>query len=165
MSLFFRMLYVLLLSRRRERLPVVGARSVLRLRVLPNDLDVNLHMNNGRFLTICDLNRVDLFIRTGLARLMMREGWRPIIAEHTMTYRKPLRPFQRYEVVMEVVGSDERAFRMTHTFLLPGGVVAAEGTSVGVVRGKGGVIPPGEVLRRLAEGGGGARKLEEGARR
>ncbi len=150
MSLFFRMLYVLLLSRRRERLPVVGARSVLRLRVLPNDLDVNLHMNNGRFLTICDLNRVDLFIRTGLARLMMREGWRPIIAEHTMTYRKPLRPFQRYEAVMEVVRADERAFHMTHTFLVDGRV-AAEGTSVGVVRGKGGVIAPDEVLRRLGE--------------
>lgn len=152
MSLFFRMLYVLLLSFRRERMPVVGGRSVLRLRVLPTDLDVNLHMNNGRFLTICDLNRVDLFIRTGLARLMVREGWRPIIAEHTMSYRKPLRPFQRYEVVMEVVGADERAFHMTHTFLVKG-AVAAQGTSVGVVRGKGGVIPPGEVLRRLAEAG------------
>lgn len=149
MSLIFRMLYVLLLSRRRERLPVVGARSVLRLRVLPNDLDANFHMNNGRFLTICDLNRVDLFIRSGLAMLMKKEGWRPIIAEHTMKYRKPLKPFQRYQVVMEVERADERAFYMTHTFLVDG-QVAAEGTSVGVVRGKGRVIPPAEVMDRLA---------------
>jgi acyl-CoA thioesterase FadM len=155
MSLLLRMLWVLFLSRRRERLPVMGARSVLRLRVLPNDLDVNLHMNNGRFLTICDLNRVDLFIRTGLAKLMLREGWRPIIAEHTMKYRRPLKPFQRYEVVMEVVGADERGFQMTHTFLADGRV-AAEGTSVGVVRGKGEVIPPDEVLRKLQEQNAGA---------
>lgn len=149
MSLIFRMLYVLFLSRRRQRLPVLGARSVLDLRVLPNDLDANLHMNNGRFLTICDLNRVDLFIRSGLARLMAREGWRPIIAEHTMKYRKPLKPFQKYQVVMEVERADEKAFYMTHTFLLDG-QVAAEGTSVGVVRGKGRVIPPDEVMARLS---------------
>jgi acyl-CoA thioesterase FadM len=150
MSLILRMLYVFLLSRRRERLPLLGARSTLRLRVLPNDLDANLHMNNGRFLTICDLNRVDLFIRSGLMKLMMREGWRPIIAEHTMKYLKPLKPFQRYEVVMEVERADERAFYMTHTFLVDG-QVAAEGTSVGVVRRKGGVVPPDEVMARLAE--------------
>ncbi|MDC0434241.1 thioesterase family protein [bacterium] len=34
--------------------------------VLPNDLDLTMHMNNGRYLTICDFNRVDLFVRSGL---------------------------------------------------------------------------------------------------
>ncbi len=153
MSLLLRMIYVLALSVFRERLPVVAARSSLRLRVLPNDLDVSLHMNNGRYQTICDLNRVDLFIRSGLAGVMLRERWTPLVTEHTMRYRRPLGPFQGYEVVMEVVGWDERGFHMTHTFR-SGDRTVAEGTSVGVVRGREGVVPPEEVLRRVRESAG-----------
>lgn len=150
MSLLLRMIWVLLTSRSRGDLPMTeGARSTLRLRVLPNDLDVNLHMNNGRYLTICDLNRVDLFIRSGLARLMIRQGWRPIIVEHTMTYRRALQPLQSYEVSMTVTHWDERAFHMTHQFRV-GDKVVAEGTSKGVVHGKGGIVPPQEVVRQLA---------------
>ncbi len=40
--------------------------SVLTLRVLPNDLDPSLHMNNGRYLAIMDLGRIDLLIRSGI---------------------------------------------------------------------------------------------------
>ncbi|MGA7593853.1 MAG: acyl-CoA thioesterase, partial [Gallionella sp.] len=90
MNLFFRMLYVFLLAQFRESLDIGNSLSRLDLRVLPNDLDINLHMNNGRYLTICDLNRIDLFIRTGLLKAMFRRNWIPVIAEHTMTYKKPL---------------------------------------------------------------------------
>lgn len=48
MNLMLRMLWVWWLSLRRERLPVGRAESRLTLRTLPNDLDVNFHMNNGR---------------------------------------------------------------------------------------------------------------------
>jgi len=65
-------------------LPAGQAISELTLLTLPNDLDINLHVNNGRYLTLCDLNRVDFFIRTGLARVMLARGWVPIVAEHTM---------------------------------------------------------------------------------
>ena len=30
------------------------------MRVWPNDLDTNAHMNNGRYLTLMDLGRFDL---------------------------------------------------------------------------------------------------------
>ncbi len=76
------------------------SRNSLSLRVLPKDLDINLHMNNGRYLTLCDLTRVDMFMRSGLAKTMIKEKWRPIIAEHTMTYKKPLKLFQKYDLVL-----------------------------------------------------------------
>ncbi len=155
MSLIFRMLYVLLASYFKPRLPIEKPENALTLRVLPNDLDINLHMNNGRYLTICDLTRVDMFIRTGLARTMHKEGWMPVIAEHTMTYKKALRPFQKYEVRMTITGWNERVFFMTHTFLVHDKVVA-EGTSQGVIVGRGRVIPPTQVMEavvhRLAGG-------------
>src|SRR6185503_3961101 len=34
--------------------------SNLSLRVWPNDLDLNIHVNNGRYLTLMDLGRMDL---------------------------------------------------------------------------------------------------------
>jgi acyl-CoA thioesterase FadM len=138
-------MYVFILSLFKDRLPAAKTSSTLTLRVLPSDLDVNLHMNNGRYLTICDLNRVDLFIRTGLLKSMSRRKWMPIIAEHTMTYKKPLRMFAKFDVIMTLDNWDEKYFYMTHIFRRDD-VIIAEGTSRGVVRGKAGVIAPTEVL-------------------
>lgn len=80
MNLFLRLFYVLAASFFRPRLPAGQATSELTLLTLPNDQNINMHVNNGRYLTLCDLNRVDLFIRSGLARVMLKRGWMPIIA-------------------------------------------------------------------------------------
>lgn len=149
MNLVFRLLYVLVLSLFRERLPLTAVESRLGLRTMPNDLDVNLHMNNGRYLTICDLNRVDLFIRTGLLKVMLRKKWMPMVAEHTMTYKKPLKVFERFDVSLAVTHWDEKFFYMTHTFEA-GGRIVAEGTSRAVVRARDGVVRPDDVLAAVA---------------
>jgi len=148
MNLIFRLLSVLLTAYFKPALAVEKPTNALRLRVLPNDLDINLHMNNGRYLTLCDLTRVDMFIRTGLAKTMWQQGWMPVIAEHTMTYKKALRPLQKYQLQMEVTGWDERHFFMTHRFVI-GDRIMAEGTSRGVIVGKQGVIPPIEVMKEV----------------
>jgi len=148
MSLIFRMFFILLASLFKPRLPIDKPSNALLLRVLPNDLDINFHMNNGRYLTICDLTRIDMFIRTGLAKTMLKEKWIPVIAEHTMKYKKALRPFQKYRVTMDVTGWDDRSFFMTHTFLVKDRIVA-EGTSLGVIVGKNGVVPPSTVIERV----------------
>jgi len=148
MNLFLRLFYVLLASVFRPRLPVGPATSELTLLTFPNDLDINLHVNNGRYLTMCDLNRVDLFIRTGLARVMIKHGWMPIIAEHTMNYRRPLGIFKRFKSTMHLTHWDEKHFFMTHHFTINDKTIA-EGTSKGVVRGKDGVISPADVIAAI----------------
>ena len=146
MNLIFRMLYVFILSLFREPLGIGNSVSTLNLRVLPNDLDINFHMNNGRYLTICDLNRVDLFIRTGLLKAMFRRNWIPVIAEHTMTYKKPLALFERFRVELEVTHWDEKYFYMNHTFH-SGERLIAEGTSKGCVYARGsGVVNPADAI-------------------
>lgn len=94
MSLIVRMLFILLASVFKPRLPIEKPKNALSLRVFPNDLDINFHMNNGRYLTICDLTRIDMFIRTGLAKTMLKEKWIPVIAEHTMKYKRHYGPFR-----------------------------------------------------------------------
>lgn len=150
MNLLLRLIYVFILSLFRERLPVGVAVSRLNLRTLPNDLDLNLHMNNGRYLTICDLNRVDLFLRTGLARVMLQRGWMPMVVDHTMNYKRPLKLFERFEVVLKVTHWDDKFFYMTHIFVA-NDRIAAIGSSKGAVRSNEGVVRPEEVI--LAVGG------------
>jgi len=134
MSLIFRMFWLLLSSRFKPRLPHIKPVNELNMMVLPNDLDINLHMNNGRYLTICDLSRVDMF---------------PIITEHTMKYKKALKLFQKYTVTMTVTGWDERSFDMVHTFHV-GDRVVAEGTSKGVIYSKkDGIISPEQVMETV----------------
>jgi len=150
MNLILRMIALLVASFFKPKLPIEKPKNSLTLRVLPNDIDINLHMNNGRYLTICDLTRVDMFIRTGLSRTMVNEKWMPVISEHTMKYKKALKLFQKYEVKMEVTGWDDRSFQMLHTFLVESRVVA-EGISLGVIVSKAGVVPPIEVMKKTAE--------------
>lgn len=145
MNLLCRLLYVLIASFFKERLPAGKAENYLTLYALPNDLDVNFHMNNGRYLTICDLNRVDFFIRTGLLGVMLKKKWRPIIAEHTMIYKKSINLFDKFQVSMALTHWDDKYFYMTHTFR-DGERILAEGTSKGVVLSRDGVIAPEDVI-------------------
>ena len=136
MNLIFRMLFVIIRSFFCERIAVGNFTSELSMHVLPNDIDINFHMNNGRYLTICDLNRVDILARSGLLKAMFKRNWIPVIAEHTMTYKKPLGMFKRYVVKTEVTHWDEKYFYMEHTFRM-GDRIAAEGTSKGCVYARG----------------------------
>lgn len=151
MNLIFRMLWVIVRSYFLKRIEMDRVTSSLSLRVLPNDIDINFHMNNGRYLTICDLNRVDVFARSGLLKAMFKRNWIPVIAEHTMTYKKPLNIFQRYEVSLEMVRWDEKFFYMTHTFTV-GERVVAEGTSKGCVYARGkSVVSPADAIAAVEQ--------------
>lgn len=148
MNLFVRLFYVLITTLFRPRLPVGPSTSELTLMTMPNDLDINLHVNNGRYLTLCDLNRVDMFIRSGLAKLMVKHGWMPVITEHTMNYRKQLGVFRRFKASLELTHWDERHFFMTHRFTI-GDKLIAEGTSKGLLLGKQGVVAPEVVIAAM----------------
>lgn len=150
MNLYFRLLSLLILSFFKKTISASAENfhNSLLLHVLPNDIDINYHMNNGRYLTICDLTLIDLFIRCGLAKTMFKEKWIPVVAEQTMKYKKGLKLFQKYKCLLKVTGSDEKGFHMIHTFMV-GNRVVAEGTSVGMIVSKSGVIPPVQVLEAM----------------
>jgi acyl-CoA thioesterase FadM len=150
MNLLLRILYVAVRALFKERLPIGVSASHLSLRVLPNDLDLNLHMNNGRYLSICDLNRVDLFIRSGLLQAMIKRRWIAVIAEQTIKYKKPLALFERYDVILEVTHWDDKYFYMTHTFSNAERVIA-EGTARGAIKSRNGVVSPAEVIAAVEQ--------------
>lgn len=149
MNLYLRLIWVIFRARFRSILTPEKLQNEISTIVLPNDLDLNMHMNNGRYLTICDFNRVDLFVRSGLAKLMIKNGWAPIVADHTMTYIKPLAVFDKIKVTMEITHWDDRFFYSTHEFFKRG-VKVAEGTSKSlVISRKEGRLTPSQVVETV----------------
>src|SRR5690554_531095 len=92
--MFFRTLLVWLKSHWGPRYGVhdVGR---MTLRVLPTDLDVNNHVNNGVYFSLMDLGRFDLLHRSGAWATMMKKGFYPVVASETITFRKSLAPWQQ----------------------------------------------------------------------
>jgi acyl-CoA thioesterase FadM len=142
MNLYLRLLLTLL---RCWRLPRITTGDTLerRLRVLPNDLDINGHMNNGRYLTVIDLMLVEYFVRTGFARVMLNKGWRPMSGGAIISYRRGLKPFQTYQLRFRLDASDESWNYMRFEFVRDGRVHAA-GYMKGAAVARGGLIPNAE---------------------
>ena len=147
MNLLLRFIIVLLAALRRQPLRILDE-SMVTFQIWPNDLDINGHMNNGRYLTLMDLGRIDLMVRTGLAKVALRRKWHPVVGSATIRFRLPLRLFQIYQLKTRVLGWDEKWFYVEQRFERRGNVVAV-GVVKGLLRGHTGNIPPAEVLRSI----------------
>jgi acyl-CoA thioesterase FadM len=127
MNLIFRMIWVFAAAWLKRRSTQMQATHAIHLRVMPNDLDTNIHMNNGRYLTLMDIGRVDMMIRSGFIDAIIRQKWMPVIAGISMIYRRSLAPFERYRLETRVLGFDERWVYMEQTFFNAKNEFAARG--------------------------------------
>jgi len=147
MNLWFRSLLVLFTVFFRRRLNPLDE-SVLVFRVWPTDLDINFHMNNGRYLTIMDLGRVDLMLRTGLGRLALKRKWSPLVGSATIRFRQSLNPFQRYRLKSRILCWDNKWFFIEQRFVRQNELIAV-GLVKGLLRGRSGNIPTAAVLEAM----------------
>lgn len=85
-----------------------GGVAETRFRCRPWDLDMFLEMNNGRVLTLYDLGRFDLSIRTGLAKVLKQNRWGLAVAGSSVRYRKPIRIFDKVVMRTQVLGFDDK---------------------------------------------------------
>jgi acyl-CoA thioesterase FadM len=146
-NLLLRLFRIIVQSFFRRRLHPL-AESVVHLRVLPNDLDLNMHMNNGRFLSVMDLGRLDLLIRTDLAAALVKHRWQPLVGAVNIRYKQSLMPFQRYRLHTKVIGWDEKWFYIEQRFERRNRTIAV-GMVKALFRGKGRNITPERTLRLI----------------
>jgi acyl-CoA thioesterase FadM len=123
----------------------------LRLRVLPNDIDFNLHMNNARYLSLMDYGRTHLLARTRLLEHIVRSRWQPLVGASWITYRRSLPLFARFTLASRLVCWDERWFYIEQTFTGSQGL-AAVGWIKGVLRDPSGIVEPQRVIEGIAPG-------------
>lgn len=152
MNVIWRTLIVMFLARRRRRrggrlAPTAVGR--IRLTTLPTDIDILRHMNNGRYLSLFDLGRWDLMVRTDLAEIMNARGWYPVVASETVTFRKSLNLWQRFELQSRWVGHDDRALYLEHRAVVRGEIYASAIIRGRILRRSGGTVPMAELLEAL----------------
>jgi YbgC/YbaW family acyl-CoA thioester hydrolase len=125
-------------------------------RVTLTDLDPLRHVNNGKYLSLLDLGRLELLLRSGAWQVYGERGWYSVVAAQTITYKRSLTLGQRFELRSRVLGVDERAVYLEQTFVRRGDVVARAVVQARFLRRTGGSVPPDEVL---AATGGSPRDL------
>lgn len=98
MNLWLRLFWYLVTAWRRPKIEASHEVSSLTFRVWPTDLDLSLHMNNGRYLTLMDLGRLDFMVRTGLWRPLMKHRWTPIASGIAIRFRRELVLFDKVDL-------------------------------------------------------------------
>lgn len=135
MNLWFRILWLALTARLRPRFDSPLGLSRLTLRVWPFDLDLNRHLNNGRYLTIADIGRADLFYRSRIWITARAAGQAPTMLGAAIRFQKEIRPFRTFDLETRWVFWNERVGVMEHLFLIGEGearkVAAREFVSCG----------------------------------
>lgn len=149
MNLLWRTLLVLARARRRlRREGALDPNTIgrIRIRVLPTDIDLLRHLNNGRYLSLFDLGRWDLLTRTGLLDAMSRNGWYAVVAAETITFRRSLEMGQRFTLETRLLGHDDRAVYLGHRAVVGGEIYASAVIRARILRRTGGTVPHDELF-------------------
>lgn len=148
MNKLLRTLWLMVRSRRRSRLSITDT-ATLDLTVRPTDTDVLGHMNNGVYLSIADLGRFDLLIRSGVWATFQEREWYPVVANATITYRKSLDRGVKYQLQTRMVGLDDVAVYVEQRFVVGGEIYARQLIRGRFLKRSGGVVSAAEIAAAI----------------
>ena len=133
-------------ARRRARIELLDeARVALRVRAF--DCDWYGHINNGRYLSLMDLGRIDFVIRSGFYDACREHGWKPVAAGATIRFRRELRWRARYELVTRCVGWGDGWWFFEQRFERSDGSLAAKAyAKIAMLDANGARVAPETVL-------------------
>lgn len=139
MNLYLRLLVTWLLARWWKPPIRLGDTIEMKMRVWPNDVDVNGHMNSGRTMTVTDLAMIEYVTRAGFLAVCLRNGWRPLMGGAIISFRHSLLPLRRFTLRMTMTCWDDRWSYM-HFEFLQGGRTTAAGYLKGAIVGRKGIV-------------------------
>lgn len=144
---YFRVFYTLQRAKFRPRMGwnEVG---ILPMSVHLTDLDIYGEMNNARYLSIMEMGRWDLGVRTGLIDVMQKNKWFFTVAGCSIRYRKRLTVFQKFEVHTRLAGMDDRWFFMQQDILRNGFQHTGALFRTAVVSDQG-IVPPEKIFEEF----------------
>lgn len=120
MFIMLRMVYALIYQWVKKKPSSAYDAVSLPLRVMPWDCDLNFHINNGRYLTIMDVARSQLFFATGLVPVMFKRKWAPVVTSAHLLYRRSVNIFEKYELTSQFVGRTDKFLIVEHRFKIKG---------------------------------------------
>lgn len=150
MNLYMRLLRILLMLPFMRKCGLLEA-SRVSFRVWPTDCDINMHLNNGRYLTFMDLGRVHLLGQVKLWSAMRKRGWFPVLAGVEINYIRPINPLQKFDLVTRLLAWDEKYFYIEQRFEVDRRLCASALVK-GVFLAGGKRVDNAEVLQAVAPG-------------
>jgi YbgC/YbaW family acyl-CoA thioester hydrolase len=145
MNMIFRFIYLLLVSRFRKRAQLLEKVSTP-FRVSITDLDLLMHMNNGKYLSLMDLARVDLMLRSGALQVLNHNKIYPVVAAETIHFKKSLKLFNKFDIQTQIMGWDEKDFYLEQEFFRNGEMYARAIVKARMLKSGGGKISPAECM-------------------
>lgn len=121
---WFRIINIIRKTRRQDDFKP-GQESRLSMRCLPGDIDTNLHINNGRYLTLADVGRFQQFRQSGIWGIAMKNGWAPMLGGVQVAFTREIRLWQRFELRSSIETWEDTQVLGRHRFILPDGRIAA----------------------------------------
>jgi acyl-CoA thioesterase FadM len=145
MNLWLRLVWALFSWRLRGPASIwdVGVRS---FRVWPSDLDIFNHMNNGKYGSLMDLARLDLLLRSGTWQRLRKLKWYPVVVAETITFRKSLAPWQKFEIESRVAGWDAEGFLVDQRFTVDGEIYSQVWVRLRFLKNPRGIVTPQQIL-------------------
>jgi acyl-CoA thioesterase FadM len=147
---FIRLAKDLYLARRQPSIGLTDEH-ISRHRVWPWDLDGFLELNNGRALTLYDLGRLGMGLRTGLIATLKREKWGLTMAGSSVRYRRRLHAFERFRMRTRAICWDDKFVYIEQSMWKAGGDCASHVLYRAAVTGKAGIVPPDRVLTAMGK--------------
>ena len=151
MKLYFRMIPMAVRGLKGERIEATAPVRT-QFRVLPADLDVNLHLNNGRYMQLIDVNRLEWALRTRVLHACFKQGWRPILGSSAIHFRRELRLFDRGVAETRLAGWDDRWFFFEHRVATLDGRTVATSLAKAAFRSAAGWVPTSAMIALAAPG-------------
>ncbi|HEY6645084.1 acyl-CoA thioesterase [Povalibacter sp.] len=150
MNLWIRLLLILALGWRRSRMLVTECCSTPFI-VMPSDIDLLGHVNNGKYFSLMDVARTDHAIRSGYVSIFRRQAWWPVVVAGTIQFYSSLLPFRRFVIETRLIGWDERTFFVHHRVVRNDAnrKLVAQAAVRAVIRNSAGTIATADVVAAL----------------
>jgi acyl-CoA thioesterase FadM len=123
MNLLLRIFWIWLTQTRGQQAKPLDPTTIIVWTML-TDLDLNLHVNNGRYLTLADLGRMDWFVRTGCLRAARGRDWIPVIGDANARFIRQVGAFKRLRMETRLVGWNEKWAFLEHRMIEKSGKTA-----------------------------------------
>lgn len=148
MKHYFRLIYLFLSSLWRPKITFLQS-SMIELRVWLTDLDLLMHMNNGVYLSLMDLGRMDLSIRSGFYKVLQKKKIYPVLASEVIRFKKSLQLFQKFQIHTDLIDWDEKYFYLRQRFVSKNELYASAIVKARFLKRSGGGVDPKEILQLL----------------
>jgi acyl-CoA thioesterase FadM len=152
---------LLALRQRLRPLPKIGIldEDRVKMRVWPNDIDFNLHLNNSRFLTCMDYGRIHMLAAVGILDHVVQRRWTPLVGSIDIVYRRSLPLWAAFTLTTRTLCWDEKWFYSEQTIRSTEGLISTAWVKA-LFQERGKNVPP-QIAAEMAQPGAASPPVSE----